>query len=218
MRFNLGLVTKLTGHIISNKLKDNERFTLVLMLEPTLKCNLSCEGCGRIREYSDGLDKMLSVKECLDVVDECDAKIVSICGGEPLIYPYIFELVEALAKKGIYIYLCTNGILLKEKIDGLKANGHLMINLHIDGLAKTHDSVTGLNGAYERVIEAIKIAKAKGFSVCTNTTIYKQTDPYEIKNLFKILNELGVDGFLVSPAYEYVHVREEIFLSREKVT
>lgn len=216
MRFNLGLTVRLTTHIISNKLKGNERFTLVLMLEPTLKCNLSCEGCGRIREYSKGSDKMLSVKECLDAVDECDAKIVSICGGEPLIYPYIFELVEALTKKGIYIYLCTNGILLKEKIDGFKTNGHFMINLHIDGLVKTHDAITGLNGAYERAIEAIKIAKAKGFFVCTNTTVYNQTGPEEVKALFKNLGELGVDGFLISPAYEYVHVGERLFLNKEK--
>jgi len=217
MRFSLGLTTKLAGHIISNKLKGNERFTLVLMLEPTFKCNLSCAGCGRIREYSNDIDKILTVQECLDTVDECNAKIVSVCGGEPLVYPYIFELIEALTKKGIYTYLCTNGLLLKEKIDGVKANGNLMINLHIDGLAKTHDAITGLNGSYQKVIDAIKIAKSKGFFVCTNTTIYKGTDPHEIKDLFRILNELGVDGFLISPAYEYVHVGENIFLSRQEI-
>ncbi len=216
MRFNLGLTTKLARHIISNRLKGNERFALVLMLEPTFKCNLACEGCGRIREYGQDLDKILSVKECINAVDECDAKIVSICGGEPLIYPYIFELVDSLIKKGIYIYLCTNGMLLKEKIDGFKANGNLMINVHIDGLARTHDAITGHDGSYERAIGAIKFAKAKGFFVCTNTTVYKGTDPYEIKGLFKNLNELAVDGFLISPAYEYVHIGKGIFLNRQE--
>lgn len=216
MRFKLGLTTTLTKHIISNKIKGNEHFTLVLMLEPTFKCNLSCEGCGRIREYNKDLDKVLSLKECVSAVDECDAKIVSICGGEPLIYPHIFELVEALTKKDIYIYLCTNGMLLKEKIDGFKANGHLMVNLHVDGLERTHDAITGVKGSYERVTEAIRIAKAKGFFVCTNTTIYKQTDPNEIKNLFEGLSGLGVDGFLISPAYEYVHVGKQMFLNKEE--
>src|SRR3989338_6374389 len=105
MRFNLGLTTTLTKHIISNKLKGNNYFALVLMLEPTFKCNLSCQGCGRIREYGQDLNKMLSVKECTDAVDECDAKIVSICGGEPLVYPYISELIDSLIEKGIYVYL-----------------------------------------------------------------------------------------------------------------
>lgn len=216
MRFKLGLTTKLAKHIISNKIRGTERFTLVLMLEPTFRCNLSCEGCGRIREYAQGLDRILSVKECMAAVDECDAKIVSICGGEPLLYPYIFELVDGLTDKGLYIYLCTNGMALKEKIEGFRANGNLMINLHVDGLERTHDAITGVNGSYKRATEAIKIAKAKGFFVCTNTTIYKQTDPYEMKNLFKDLSELGVDGFLISPAYEYAYVDNKVFLSRQK--
>lgn len=217
MRFKLGLTARLTGHIFSNRLKRNKRFALVLMLEPTFKCNLSCEGCGRIREYSQDLDKALSVKECLDAADECGAPIVSICGGEPLIYPHIFELVDGLTKKGKYIYLCTNGMLFKEKMDMFNANGNLMVNFHIDGLEKTHGAITGFAHAYNKVIEAIKAAKEKGFFVCTNTTIYKQTDPAEIKELFKNLDELGVDGFLISPAYGYVHMGEGLFMNREEL-
>lgn len=217
MRFKLGLTAKLTEHIISNRVKGNSHFAFVLMLEPTFKCNLSCEGCGRIREYKDGLDRALSVKECLDAADECEAPIVSICGGEPLVYPHIFELVGELTKKGKYIYLCTNGILFKEKMDRLSPNGNLMVNFHIDGLQKTHDAITGFGGAYNKVIEAIKAAKEKDFFVCTNTTIYRQTDPAEIKELFRNLDELGVDGFLISPAYGYVHVGEKLFMKREEL-
>jgi hopanoid biosynthesis associated radical SAM protein HpnH len=217
MRFKPGLTARLTKHIVSNRLKGNKRFALVLMLEPTFKCNLSCEGCGRIREYSRDLDKVLSVKECLDAADECGAPIVSVCGGEPLVYPRIFELVESLAKKGKYIYLCTNGMLFKEKMDMFKASGNLMVNFHIDGLEKTHDAITGFAGAYKKATEAIKAAKAKGFFVCTNTTIYKQTDPLEIKELLKKLYGLGVNGFLISPAYGYVHVGEEFFMNRKEL-
>lgn len=218
MRFNFGLTKTLAKHIISNKLKGNKYFALVLMLEPTFKCNLSCQGCGRIREYSQDLNKMLSVKECTDAANECGAKIVSICGGEPLVYPYISELVNSLVEKGIYVYLCTNGVLLKERIGDFKANGHLMINFHVDGLAKTHDAITGLEGSYDKVVEAIRAAKAKGFFACTNTTVYKGTDPHEMKALFKNLDELEVDGFLISPAYEYVHVGEKIFLNRQETS
>ncbi|MFH0772019.1 MAG: adenosyl-hopene transferase HpnH [Candidatus Omnitrophota bacterium] len=217
MRFNLGLTAKLAGHIISNKLKRNKRFSLVLMLEPTFKCNLSCEGCGRVREYKKDLDKTLSVKECLDAVDECDAKIVSICGGEPLVYPHIYELIEALTKKKAYIYLCTNGILFKEKMAKFKVHRNLMINFHLDGLERTHEAITGLSGAYAKVIDAIKAAKSEGFFVCTNTTIYQKTDPKEIKELFRNLDELGVDGFIVSPAYSYSGIEEGFFLKKRQL-
>lgn len=218
MRFSLGLSSKLTAHIISNKLKGKKHFALVLMLEPTFKCNLACEGCGRIREYRQDIDKTLSVKECLEAAEECGAKIVSICGGEPLIYPHIYELVEELTKRGRYIYLCTNGLLLKDKLDGFKVNGHLMINFHLDGLEKTHDTITGLEGAYKKVIETIKAAKEKGFFVCTNTTVYKKTDPNEIKELFKYLDNLGLDGFLISPAYGYTVIEEGLFLNRGELS
>ncbi len=217
MRFKLGLTTQLTKHIASNRLKGNKRFALVLMLEPTFKCNLSCEGCGRIHEYRQDLDKTLSVQECLGASEECGAPIVSICGGEPLVYPDISELVEELTKKGKHIYLCTNGILFKEKMGMFKPNGNLMINFHIDGLEKTHGAITGFACAYKKVIEAVKAAKERGFFVCTNTTIYKQTDPREIKELFKELHGLGVDGFLISPAYGYVHVGEEFFMNKEEL-
>jgi len=217
MRFKPGLTAKVTKHIIGNKIKNNRRFSLVLMLEPTFMCNLSCEGCGRIREYKRDLHRTMSVAECLAAADECAAPIVSICGGEPLVYPYIHELIERLTRKGKYIYLCTNGLLFKDKMARLKPTGNLMVNFHIDGLAKTHDAITGLKGTFSRVIEAIKAAKKKGFFVCTNTTIYKQTDINEVKKLFKILSELKVDGFLISPAYGYTHVGESFFFRRKEL-
>ncbi|OGX29818.1 MAG: hopanoid biosynthesis associated radical SAM protein HpnH [Omnitrophica WOR_2 bacterium RIFCSPLOWO2_12_FULL_51_24] len=217
MRFKPGLTAKVTKHIISNKIKKNKRFSLVLMLEPTFMCNLSCEGCGRIREYKRDLHKMLSVAECLKAVEECGAPIVSICGGEPLVYPYLGELIEKLTRRGKYIYLCTNGLLFKDKIDKLKPNGNLMINFHVDGLEKTHDAITGLKGAYARVLGAIKSAKKKRFFVCTNTTIYKQTDINELKQLFKTLRGAGVDGFLISPAYGYAHVGESFFFRKSEL-
>lgn len=217
MRFKPGLTARVTRHIITNKIRNNKKFALVLMLEPTFMCNLSCEGCGRIREYKHDLHRVLSVAECLKAADECGAPIVSICGGEPLVYPYINELIEKLTRKGKYIYLCTNGLLFKEKMEKLKPSGNLMINFHLDGLERTHDSVTGLKGTYSRVIEAVKAAKKKGFFVCTNTTIYKQTDPNELKQLFKALHGLGVDGFLISPAYGYAQIGDAFFLKRKEL-
>lgn len=217
MRFKPGLSARLTKHIVSNRLKGNRRFAFVLMLEPTFKCNLSCEGCGRIREYKNALEKILSVKECLEASDECAAPIVSICGGEPLVYPHISELVEELTKKGRYIYLCTNGMLFREKMDVLRPDYRLMINFHIDGLEKTHAAITGYACAYKKVMDAIGAAKSRGFFVCTNTTVYKQTDPAEIKELLRNLHGAGVDGFLISPAYGYAQIEEDIFMDRKEL-
>lgn len=217
MRFKLGLTAKLTKHIIYNKLKGNKRFSLVLMLEPSFKCNLACEGCGRIREYKDILDNILSVKECLAASEEAGAPIVSICGGEPLIYPHLFELIEALSARGRYIYLCTNGLLFKEKADRLKGYGNLMVNFHIDGLEAAHDAITGLKGSYARVIEAIRAAKERKLFVCTNTTIYKKTSLDELKGLFRVLRGAGVDGFLISPAYGYSQLEKNFFMDKKEL-
>ena len=99
MRFPLTLTTTMAGYIARKKLAREKRFPLVLMLEPLHACNLTCTGCGRIREYETTIKEKLSVEECLASVDEAGAPIVSICGGEPLIYPHIGELVRGVLRK-----------------------------------------------------------------------------------------------------------------------
>ena len=116
MRFPLSLTLDMAGYMIKKKLQRKPRFPLVLMLEPLHACNLTCTGCGRIREYSDTIKEKLSVEECLQSVDEAGAPIVSICGGEPMIYPQIGELVNAILKKRKHIYLCTNGMFIRKKL------------------------------------------------------------------------------------------------------
>lgn len=217
MRFPLSLSATIAGYIIKNRLIGKKRFPMVLMLEPTHKCNLSCEGCGRIKEYKGTLNQHLPLFECLKAVDECDAQIVSICGGEPLLYPDIGPLVNELIKRKKQIFLCTNGILIKEGLNKFKPNIRLTLNFHIDGLAKTHDAITGSKGTFDKMVEGIKESKKRGFKVCTNTTIYKETDLKEIKELFKFLRGIGVDGLLVSPAYSYEVLAKDICLTRDEV-
>ena len=96
MRFPFALSAKIAGHIIKHKLKRTPKFAMVLQLEPLHTCNLTCTGCGRIREYSTNLKDMVPLEKCLAVAQECDAPMVSICGGEPLIYPKIEELVAGM--------------------------------------------------------------------------------------------------------------------------
>ena len=208
MRFPLSLTTALTGYLLKKRFSGQQRFPLVLMLEPLHACNLSCAGCGRIREYADSIHLRMSVEECLDAVVECGAPVVSICGGEPLIYPEIDRLVREIIALGKHVYLCTNGLNLQERLPELHPHGRLFLNVHLDGMEATHDRLVGRGGAFAAAVRGIQSARQAGFSVCTNTTFYRDTDIHEIAVLLGYLTELGVDGFMISPAYGYEAVRE----------
>ena len=116
MRFPFALTVKIARHIIKHKLRKTPRFALVLQLEPLHTCNLTCTGCGRIREYSTSLKDMMPLEDCLGSAEECDAPMVSICGGEPLIYPKIKELVAGLLEQGRIVYVCTNGMFMRREM------------------------------------------------------------------------------------------------------
>src|SRR4026207_994670 len=116
MRFPLALTVKIARHIIKHKLLGTQKFALVLQLEPLHTCNLTCTGCGRIREYSTSLKDMMTLEDCLGSAAECDAPMVSICGGEPLIYPKIEELIAGLLEQGRIVYVCTNGMFMRKKM------------------------------------------------------------------------------------------------------
>ena len=224
MRFPLSLTTNMAGYLARKRLAGEKRFPLVLMLEPLHACNLTCTGCGRIREYSQTIKEKLTVDECLASVDECGAPIVSICGGEPMIYPEIGDLVKGILRRNKHIYLCTNGMFTRKKLAGFRPSSRFFWNVHLDGMEATHDLAVERKGVFAEAIEGIKAAKAAGFLVCTNTTIYKETDMHEIAVLLDYLTELGVDGFMMSPAYGYSAVQEtnplgaqQIFMTREDV-
>jgi hopanoid biosynthesis associated radical SAM protein HpnH len=224
MRFPLSLTSSMVGYIARKKLTRTPRFPLVLMLEPLHACNLTCTGCGRIREYEETIKEKLTVEECLASVDEAGAPIVSICGGEPLIYPQIGPLVHGILKRRKHIYLCTNGMFIKKRLHEFRPVSRFFFNVHLDGLEQTHDLAVERQGVFKAAVEGITAAKKAGFLVCTNTTIYKETDLGEIDQLFAFLTKLGVDGFMLSPAYGYTAVREtnpegaaEIFMTRDDI-
>jgi hopanoid biosynthesis associated radical SAM protein HpnH len=214
----------MAGYMAGKFLRQEKRFPLVLMLEPLHACNLTCTGCGRIREYSASIKEKLSVEECLASVDECGAPIVSICGGEPMIYPEIGRLVREILKRRKHIYLCTNGMFIQKRLHEFRPTTRFFFNVHLDGLEKTHDLAVERQGVFRAAVEGIRAAKKAGFLVCTNTTIYKGTDLHEIDELFAFLTRLGVDGFMLSPAYGYTAVKEtnpegaaEIFMTRDDI-
>src|SRR6188474_2080868 len=124
MRFPLALTAKIARHIIKHKLRRTPRFALVLQLEPLHTCNLTCTGCGRIREYSTSLKDMMSLEDCLASAQDCDAPMVSVCGGEPLIYPKIEELVAGLLEQKRIVYICTNGMFMRKKMRDYLASSY----------------------------------------------------------------------------------------------
>jgi hopanoid biosynthesis associated radical SAM protein HpnH len=218
MRVPLSLTASMTGYLARKKMSGDARFPLVMMLEPLHACNLTCTGCGRIREYKSTIDEMLSVEQCLNALDDCGAPIVSICGGEPLIYPEIGRLASEILARKKHIYLCTNGMFIRKRLAEFKPTSRFFFNVHLDGLEKTHDICVERDGVFREAIDGIKAAKAAGFLVTSNTTIYKETDIEEIAELLEYLQTLGVDGHMISPAYSYAAVMtKEIFMSREEI-
>ena len=192
-------------YVLSQKLRGRKRYPLVLMLEPLFRCNLSCAGCGKIQYPAHVLKQELSPEECFKAVDECGAPMVSIPGGEPLLHPRIKEIVEGLVARKKYVYLCTNAILLKEKLEeGLfKPSKYLSFSVHMDGQQEHHDFAVCREGTYEKAIAGIRLAVQMGFRVTTNTTLFNTCDPNSVRAFFDDMMEVGVEGMMVSPGYAY---------------
>jgi len=205
------------SYVIGQKLKGNKRYPLVLMLEPLLRCNLACAGCGKIQYPAQILKKHLSVERCVAAVEECGAPMVSIPGGEPLMHPEIDRLVAELAKRKKYIYLCTNAILLKERLDRFTPSKYLTFSIHMDGPREDHDESVCRDGVYDQAVDAIKAALGRGFRVTTNTTLFDGASPLRIRRFFDEMMDLGVEGMMLSPGYSYSKAPDqEHFLRRSR--
>lgn len=204
-------------YLMAKKVRRVKRFPFVTMLEPLELCNLACVGCGRVREYRDAMDRKLSVDQCLAAVQESDAPIVSVSGGEPLLHPQIGDIVRALHEDGRYMYFCTNGLLLEEMLDQFQPSEQLCFVVHVDGTQAVHDEVTGRPGTFDTAISAIRAAIAQGHRVCTNTTLFHGTDVDDVLHLFRQLTDLKVEGLMVSPGYAYKDAPDqELFLERQE--
>ncbi|MBW1975698.1 MAG: adenosyl-hopene transferase HpnH [Deltaproteobacteria bacterium] len=218
MRFPLSLNLSMAHYLVGQRISGREKFPLVLMLEPTHKCNLQCKGCGRIREYKNTLDKELTLEECLEAVDVTGTPVVTITGGEPLLYSRVKELVRSVLDKGRHIFFCTNGMLLEDALEDFKPSKRFFWNVHFDGTARVHDSIIGRDGGFDKALKAVKKARKVGFQVTTNTTVYRETDISDLEKLFEILTAADVNGILVAPGFSYTEVEDEIFLNRKEIT
>ena len=190
-------------YVLKQRFQGRKQYPLVLMLEPLFRCNLACAGCGKIQYPAHILKRNLSPEECFRAVDECGAPMVSIPGGEPLMHPQIAQIVEGLVARKKYIYLCTNALLLKEKIGQFTPSKYLTFSVHMDGQKEHHDFSVCKEGGYEIAREGIQEAVKRGFRVTTNTTLFDGADPNSVRAFFDEMMDLGVEGMMLSPGYSY---------------
>ncbi len=204
-------------YVLKQKLSRREKYPLILMLEPLFRCNLACAGCGKIQYPAEILKQHLSVAECLNAVEECGAPIVSIPGGEPLLHPEIDQIVEGIIARGKYVYLCTNAILLEKHLHRFQPSPQLSFSVHLDGPREAHDAAVCREGVYDVALDAIRLAIARGFRVTTNTTVFNNSQPERLREMFDTLMGLGVEGMMLSPGYQYEKAPDqEHFLHRQQ--
>ena len=217
MRFPIHITTDMIQHQFRNAVRGNRRYPFVLMLEPLYTCNLACLGCATER-HTGRIQDRLPLESCLEAVETSQAPVVSICGGEPTIYPELPQLVAGIIERRRHIYLCTNALLLDRKVYGvIPPHKRLMINVHLDGMRETHDRVCDAAGTFDRAIEMIREGKKLGHHMMANMTIFKETEISEVEELCDLLTGMGVEGMLVTPGYHYESVDRDIFLTRSEI-
>jgi hopanoid biosynthesis associated radical SAM protein HpnH len=202
-------------YIAGRKLRGIKRYPLVLMLEPLFQCNLACAGCGKIDYPKEILQKRVSVDDALRAVDECDAPMVSIPGGEPLIHKDMPGIVAGIVARKKFVYLCTNAILLSKHIDEYTPSAYLTFSIHLDGSRERHDESVCQEGVFDKAVAAIRLARGRGFRVTINCTLFSGEDPDHVAAFFDEAMALGIEGITVSPGYSYHHApRQDVFLGR----
>jgi hopanoid biosynthesis associated radical SAM protein HpnH len=207
---------RIGAYVLKQKLLGRKRYPLVLMLEPLFRCNLACAGCGKIDYPEAILNQRLSVKDCLDAVDECGAPMVAIPGGEPLIHKEIGEIVKGIVARKKFVSLCTNALLLEKKLHLFEPSPYLFFSVHLDGLKHHHDRSVCQEGVFDRAVAAIKAAKAKGFAVNVNATIFEGMPAKDIADFLDFCTNLGV-GVSISSGYAYERAPDQkSFLSRRR--
>jgi len=210
-------VARVGAYIVGKHLSRQKRYPLALMLEPLFRCNLACSGCGKI-DYPDPiLNQRLSVQQCLEAVDECGAPVVSIAGGEPLLHKDMPQIVQGIIQRRKFVYLCTNALLMEKKLDQYQPSPYFIWSVHLDGDREMHDRSVCQEGVYDRCVEAIRAAKARGFRVNINCTLFNDAQPERVARFFDSVKALGVDGITVSPGYAYERAPDQQhFLNRGK--
>ena len=219
MAIPLAQAMAVSKYIAKQKLQRKQRYPLVLMLEPLLRCNLACVGCGKIQHPEEILSTYLSPEECFAAIEECGAPVVSIAGGEPLVHPQIDKIVDGMVERKKFVHLCTNAILLERWLPKLTPSKYLCLTIHMDGMEELHDDMVDRKGTWEKAVRGIRAAKEMGFRVSTNTTVFADSKTEDMQELFNyLMDDLRIDGMMVSPGYDYPKApNQKVFLQRPQM-
>jgi hopanoid biosynthesis associated radical SAM protein HpnH len=191
-------------YLLKQRLARRERFPVLVELEPLFQCNLACSFCGKIQHPEHVLKQRMPVEQALAAIEECGAPMVSIAGGEPLVHPEVDVIAAELIRRKKFVFLCTNGILMKRKLENFKPSPYFTWVVHLDGMRERHDQFVERAGTFDRAVDAVRAAKARGFRVSTNTTFLNTDTPQTVREVLDYLNDdLGVDSIQISPAYAY---------------
>jgi len=208
---------RIGAYVARQHLVGRRRYPLVLMLEPLFRCNLACAGCGKIDYPDEILNQRLPLDECLAAVDECGAPVVSIAGGEPLLHKEIEAIVAGIVARRRFVYLCTNALLMQKRLDLFRPSPYFVWSVHLDGDREMHDRSVCEEGVHARAVAAIRAAKARGFRVNINCTLFDDAEPERVARFFDAVREIGVDGITVSPGYAYERAPDQAhFLARAR--
>ncbi|MCW5765347.1 MAG: adenosyl-hopene transferase HpnH [Phycisphaeraceae bacterium] len=208
----------IASYVVRQKLKGNKRYPLVMQLEPLFRCNLACAGCGKIQYPPHILKRQLTPEQCWAAAEECGAPVVAIPGGEPMLHPQIKQIVEGLIARKKFVYVCTNALLLKQRLEEgvFTPNKRLSFSVHMDGQEEHHDFAVCREGTFKTAVEAIRLAVKMGFRVTTNTTLFDGADPNSVRAFFDEMMGLGVEGVMVSPGYAYPKAPDQKSFMRER--
>jgi len=210
-------VARIGAYIAKQHFSGAKRYPLVLMLEPLFRCNLACAGCGKIDYPDEILNQRLSFDQCMTAIDECGAPVVSIAGGEPLLHRELPKIVKGFLARKKFVILCTNALLLKKKIDQYQPDPMFTWSVHLDGDKVMHDKSVCLDGVFETAVEAIQLAKSRGFQVIINCTLFQGADPDRVADFLDEMKKVGVDGVTISPGYAYERAPDQDhFLNRTR--
>ncbi len=195
---------RIGAYLMRQRIARRDKYPLLVELEPLFQCNLACSFCGKIQHPEHVLKKRMPVDTALAAIEECGAPMVSIAGGEPLVHPEVHVIAAELVKRRKFVFLCTNAILMKKRMDRFTPSPYFTWVVHLDGMRERHDQFVEREGIFDIAVEAIREAKARGFRVSTNTTFLTTDTAGTVRDVLDFLNDdLEVDSIQISPAYAY---------------
>src|SRR6202021_2460558 len=143
---------RMAAYLMRQRIKGTQKYPLIVELEPLFVCNLACPGCGKIQYPTDILRKRVSPEDAFAAIEESGAPMVSIAGGEPLLHPQIEEIVKGLIARKRFVYLCTNAVLLRRKLERFTPSPYFSWVVHLDGLKDRHNEAVDREGVFDEAV------------------------------------------------------------------